>query len=224
MLLCAIMRKLLTIFLILLGTMPVLAADYVVKPLKIQELDSYPAQATLEDITVAVDPYVTDEKSYSAFDFKHLNSRGYFPVHVIIQNNTSDFLIMRTRNIILITSSGEQLYSTPITVILDDIFNPTSVDKLSKNKPRKKSKKAAIGSPLTDFSTKDLTNKLVDPGKVSSGFLFFTNPDPKKNIFAGSTLFIPKIEEEGTRKSVGPFSIPLDPALASSSAEKGNNP
>jgi hypothetical protein len=207
------MRKLFVILFVLSGSLSVLAADYVVKTVLIRPLDSYPAQATIEDITVAVDPYATDEKSYSAFDFKRLNSRGYFPLHVIIQNNSSDFLIMRTRNIILITSSGEQLYSTPITVILDDIFNPASVDRLSKNKLQRKSKKSTIGSPLTDFTIKDLTNKMVDPGKVSDGFLFFTNPDPKKNIFAGSTLFIPKIEEEGTRKSVGPFSIPLDPAL-----------
>jgi hypothetical protein len=222
MLLYKIMRKFLTCFWILFGTLPMLAADYIVKPVKIQPLDSYPAQAKFESVTVAVDPYATDEKSYTAFDFKHLNSRGYFPLHVVIQNLTSDFLIVRTRNIILITSAGEQLYSTPITTILDDIYNPTSVDKLSKNRMQKKSKKAAIGSPLTDFSSKDLTNRLVDPGKVSDGFLFFTNPDPKKNIFAGSTLFIPKIEEEGTRKSVGPFSIPLDPALLS--AGKGTAP
>jgi hypothetical protein len=221
-LLCGIMRKFLTFFGILFGALTLLAADYIVKPVKIQPLDSYPAQATVETVTVAVDPYATDEKSYTAFDVKRLNSRGYFPLHVVIQNLTSDFLIVRTRNILLITSSGEQLYSTPITTILDDIYNPLSVDKLSKNRQQKKSKKSAIGSPLTDFSSKDLTNKLVDPGKVSDGFLFFTNPDPKKNIFAGSTLFIPKIEEEGTRKSVGPFSIPLDPAL--SSAVKGATP
>jgi len=55
---------------------------------------------------------------------------------------------------------------------------------------------------------------MIDPGRVSDGFLFFTNPDPKKDIFAGSTLYIPSIEEEGTRKTIGPFSIPLDPALS----------
>ncbi len=210
------MRRLLNILLIFCGTSSLLAADYIVKSVKLQPMESYAAQATLEGVTIAVDPYDTDEKSYSAFDVKHLNSRGYFPLHVIIRNTSSDFFIVRTRNIILITSSGEQLYSTPIASILDDVFSPTSVDKLSQTKSGKKSKKAKVGTPLSDFSAKDLTNKLIDPGKVSSGFLFFTNPDSKKNIFAGATLFIPRIEEEGTKKSIGPFSIPLDPALASS--------
>jgi hypothetical protein len=133
---------------------------------------------------------------------------------VIIQNASNEFLIVRTRNILLITSSGEQLYTTPITVLLEDLFKADSIDKLSQSESSESSKKAKAGTPLSDFTTKDLTNKLINPGEVSSGFLFFINPDPKQNIFTGSTLFIPKIEEEGTRKSIGPFSIPLDPALS----------
>jgi hypothetical protein len=211
-----IMRRLLNLFLFFCGTTALLAADYIVKDVKLRPMESYVAQATVEGVTIAADPYDTDEKSYTAFDVKHLNSRGYFPLHIIIRNVSSDFLIVRTRNIILITSSGEQLYSTPIAAILDDIFNPASVDKLSQSKSGKRSKKSKIGTPLSDFSAKDLTNKLIDPGKVSNGFLFFTNPDSKKNIFEGATLYIPKIEEEGTRKSIGPFSIPLDPALSTS--------
>jgi hypothetical protein len=100
-------------------------------------------------------------------------------------------------------------------VLLDDLFSAASVDKISETKPRKTSKKTQIGTPLSDFTAKDLTNKLIDPGKTSGGFLFFTNPDANNNIFAGGTLYIPSLEEEGTRKTIGPFSIPLDPALSS---------
>ncbi len=211
-----IMKKLVKIYLLFCWASSLSAADYIVKDVKLKPIESYVAQATVAGVTIAVDPYDSDEKSYKAFDVKHLNSRGYFPLHVIIRNVSSDFLIVRTRNIILITRSGEQLYSTPIAAILDDIFNPASVDKLSQSKSGKRLKKSKVGTPLSDFSAKDLTNKLIDPGKVSDGFLFFTNPDPHKNIFEGATLYIPKIEEEGTRKSIGPFSIPLDPALGTS--------
>jgi hypothetical protein len=54
---------------------------------------------------------------------------------------------------------------------------------------------------------------LIDPETVSDGFLFFFIPEPKANFFAGTTLYIPKLEEEGTHKALGPFSIPLDSAL-----------
>jgi len=213
-LLCDIMKTLFGILWMVCGILPLTAADYVVKTVKIEPIESYAARTTVGAITIAADPYSMDEKSYSAFDVKKLNSRGYFPVHVIIQNASDEFLIVRTRNILLITSSGEQLYTTPVSVLLEDLFNADSVDKLSQSESSKSSKKSKIGTPLSDFTSKDLTNKLINPGEVSSGFLFFTNPDPKQNIFTGSTLFIPKIEEEGTHKSIGPFSIPLDPALS----------
>ena len=214
MLVCEIMKTLVGILWMVCGILPLTAADYVVKTVKIEPIESYAARTSVGAIVIAADPYYMDEKSYTAFDVKKLNSRGYFPVHVIIQNASDEFLIVRTRNILLITSSGEQLYTTPVSVLLEDLFNADSVDKLSQSESSKSSKKSKIGTPLSDFTSKDLTNKLINPGEVSSGFLFFINPDPKQNIFTGSTLFIPKIEEEGTRKSIGPFSIPLDPALS----------
>ncbi|MBN1570930.1 MAG: hypothetical protein JXA73_24030 [Acidobacteria bacterium] len=201
---------------IICGFLPLMARDYEIKAIKIQPIESYPARTTVGTVTIAVDPFYTNAKSYTAFDVKQLNSRGYFPVHVIIQNTSQDFLIIRTRNILLITSSGEQLYTTPVAVLLDDIFKSDAVDRLSQSASSKSSRKKNIGTPLSDFTSKDLTNKLVNPRETAGGFLFFTNPDPKKNLFAGSTLFIPKIEEEGTHKSLGPFSIPLDPAISPS--------
>jgi len=192
------------------------AFDYQVKTVKVLPIESYPAQVTLGGVTIAADPYSTDDKSFSAFDVKNLNSRGYFPLHVVIRNASSDFLTIHTRNVVLITASGQQLYTTPATVIVDDVFKASLVSKLPKMKSHDLSTSTKPGSPLSDFTGKELTNRFLDPGKVADGFLFFFTPEPKKNIFEGSTLFIPKIEEEGTRKVLGPFSIPLDPALKSS--------
>ena len=177
------------------------AGDYAAKVVKVQPVESYPARASLGAVTIAADPYSTDKKTSAAFDIKDLNSRGYFPIHIIIRNESQSFLTVRTRDVILITANGQHLYSTPATVVVEDIFGSSSTK---------------AGSPLSDFTHKDISNRSVDPGMVIDGFLFFYNPDRKKNIFEGSTLFVPKLEEEGTRKTVGPFSIPLDPALTPS--------
>jgi hypothetical protein len=191
------------------------AADYEVKAVKLLPLESYPAQTTVGSVTIVADPYSTDEKSFTAFDVKKLNTRGYFPLHVIIQNASSAFLIVRTRNIVLVTESGQHLYTTPSSMVVEDLFKGNSADKFS-TKSRDASELGKAGSPLSDFTDKDLTNKLIEPGKITSGFLFFVAADKKKNPFMGSTLYIPKIEEEGTRKSTGPFLIPLAPALSPS--------
>jgi hypothetical protein len=183
------------------------AADYRVKSVKVLPLESYPARIAIEGVTIAVDPYETDEKSFSAFDIKNLNSRGYFPLHVIIHNASQSFLKLGIRNVTLVTKSGQQLYTTPATVLVDDVVKSGLVQK-SKGKDKTQT------SPLADFTGKELTNQTVDPGSTSDGFLFFFTDQPKKNLFSGSTLLIPKLEEEGTRKILGPFSIPLDPALS----------
>lgn len=189
------------------------AADYHIKIVEVKPIESYPAQASVEGITIAANPYSTDEETATAFDVKRLNSRGYFPVHVIVENNTSSYLTISTRNVLLFTPNGEQLYSTPATIVVDGVIRSglTQKDpKKSKNEPETLSQK---GSPLTDFTSKELVTASIDPGATIDGFIFFFTNERKKNLLAGSTLYIPKVEEEGTQKSFGPFSIQLDKAI-----------
>ena len=192
------------------------AFEYEVKTVKVLPIESYPARATASGITIAVDPFVTNERSFTAFDVKNLNSNGYFPIHIIVRNDSTTFITFVTREIVLITSDAQQLYSTPAAVVVDDVFRSGISSRIPLIKAHDPSKSSRMGSPLDDFTNKDITNKVVDPGSVADGFLFFYNPEPKKNLFAGSTLYIPKVEEEGTHKRMGPFSIPLDPAMPKS--------
>jgi hypothetical protein len=209
------MKRFLSALAMALWSILLLAGDYELKPVTLLPIESYPARTSLGSVTIAADPYDSDDKSFTAFDVKKLNSRGYYPIHVIIQNGSSEFLIVRTRNIVLVTESGQHLYTTPASVLVEDVFKASAADKLS-SKSRKSDKPVKEGTPLSDFTEKDLTNKLIEPGKITGGFLFFFSSDPKKNPFTGSTLYIPKIEEEGTRKATGPFLIPLASALSKS--------
>lgn len=185
------------------------AAAYEIKTVPVRPIESYPARATVAGATIAADPYPDDEKSYTAFDIKDLNSRGYNPVHIIIQNGTTGFLNIRTRNIILITSAGEQIYSTPGTIVVDDVTRSGLTARMPGMGSGEDATSTREGSPLSDFTSKELINASMAPASVTDGFLFFYNPDRKKNLFEGSTLYIPKLEEEGTRRPVGPFTIHL---------------
>jgi len=189
-----------------------LSFDYVFKTVQVLPIESYPARVTIGAVTIAADPYASDERSYTAFDVKDLNSRGYFPIHIIIQNSSPNFVTIRTRNILLETGAGQKLYTTPATILVQDVIKAGFVSKLPKMKSHDQSTSTKTGSPLLDFTGKELTNRQVEPGTVSDGFIFFYTPEPKKNLFAGSKLFIPELIDEGTRKTVGPFSIILDPA------------
>jgi hypothetical protein len=178
--------------------MPLSSGDYQAKTVAVQPVESYPARVTIEQVTVAVDPYPNDRKSHTAFDVKDLNSRGYFPAHVIIKNASANHLGLRTRNIVLVSPKGQEYYTTPATLVVQDVVGSTSTK---------------TGSPLLDFTSKELTNVSIEPGAVVNGFVFFYTPEPKKNLFAGSKLHIPSIRDETAQKDLGPFDVSLDPAL-----------
>ena len=185
--------------------MPLSGGDYQARTVTVQPVDSYPARVTIEQVTVAVDPYATDEKSHTAFDVKDLNSKGYFAVHVIIRNASGNPLALRTRNIVLVSPKGQEYYTTPATLVVQDVVGSTSTKS---------------GSPLLDFTSKELTNLSIEPGAVVNGFVFFYTTEPKKNLFAGSKLRIPAIRDETAQKDLGPFDISLDPALPAAQARK----
>jgi len=198
------------LFLMLFAQAPQ-AADYKIKIVEVKPIESYPAQVSVGGITIAADPYSTDAKSATAFDVKNLNSRGFFPVHVIIKNNTTSYLTIRTRNVLLFTSEGEQLYCTPAAIVVDNL----SRSGIARREPSKSDNPEDTQklSPLMDFSNKELVAASIDPGAVVDGFLFFFTEKRKNNILAGSSLYIPRLEEEGTKKPFGPFTIRLDQAL-----------
>jgi hypothetical protein len=207
------MRIPLVAFLFMSASIALFAGDYRIKTVRVAPVESYPARTEVDRVAIAVDPFYSNDKSYTAFDVKDLNSRGYFPVHVIIRNGSRTFLNIHTRNIVLITSSGQQLYTTPVTVVVDDVIKAGLLSKLPKMKSHDQTTSTKVGSPLSDFASKELTNRVIEPETVTDGFLFFFTETPKDDFFAGSTLYIPKLEEEGTHKPVGPFTIHLDPAL-----------
>ena len=208
------MQKWLPSIVLLLVTVSAWSTEYQSKIVKVLPIESYPARVTVQGITIAADPYPIDEKSFTAFDVKDLNSRGYFPVNVIIRNSTENFLNLKTRNVVLVTATGQELYTTSATVVVGDVFKGKQVTSMKK------------GSPLIDFTEKELTSRQIMPEKVVSGFLFFYSSEPKKNLFVGSTLRIPQIMDDDNRRPIGPFLIPLDLALKTdpNSAAKGQDP
>ncbi len=196
----------------------ILAADYIIKPVKVLPIESYPAREMQGGVTVAADPYGTDGKSFTAFDVKDLNTRGYHPVHVVIQNGASVYMNLRTRNIVLVTRDGSTLYATSAALLVEDVFKGEFGDRSLKTRTENRGASGKIGSPFIDFTTKELANRQLAPGEGTAGFLFFFIPGSKAVALAGAKLVIPDVINVSTRQPIGPFTIPLDPGLSSPSS------
>jgi hypothetical protein len=201
-----------TILLLFILTPLIMAFDYTVKPVEVLPIDSYPARISADDITVAAVPYPDDKKSSEVFDVDNLNSKGFFPVHIIVRNSSPYYVKLKTQNVSLETRLGDRLYSTPATMVVEALIGNKYADTLShlKEGDRLSDK---VATPLADFTNKELKNSLLDPGSTESGFLFFYSEKSKRSLFIGSTLHVPMLYEEGTDKTFGPFDIALDPSL-----------
>ncbi len=193
----------------------ILAADYIIKPVKVLPIESYPARQVQGGVTVAADPYGTDQKSFTAFDIKDLNTRGYHPVHVLVQNGTSVYVDLRTRNIVLVTGGGTTLYATSAALLVEDVFKGEFGNKSLTTRTESRGVSGKTGSPFIDFTTKELANRQLAPGESTAGFIFFFIPGSKGVALAGARLVIPDVIDVSTRKPIGTFTIPLDPGLAS---------
>jgi len=205
------MKIAIRVLLLMLFVHAPLTANYRIRIVEVMPIESYPAQVSVGGVTIAANPYSTDAESATAFDVRNLNSRGYFPVHVIIKNETASHLTIRTRNVLLFTPNGEQLYSTPAAVVVDSVTRGG----MARSEPTRSDDADEFqrGSPLMDFAGKELVTATINPGGTVDGFLFFFTENRKINLFAGSSLYIPRVEEEGTKKPIGPFTIRFDRAL-----------
>jgi hypothetical protein len=205
------MRKLLLHTALIAAASSAIAADYQIKTVELRPIESYATRVALDGITVAADPYDTDEKSFTAFDVRDLNSRGYHPVHVILKNDTAGYLSLSTRTIVLETAAGQTLYTTPATIVVEDVVKAGFLSKLPKMGSIDPATSTRTGSPLLDFTGKELTNRNIEPGALIHGFLFFFTQGSKERLLASAKLLIPSILEEGSRKKIGPFVILLTP-------------
>lgn len=206
------MSKPLNLCLLVLMAPLAASAQYQIKQVQVLALESYPNRVTVGPLTVAVDPYGTDERSFQVFDIKDLNSRGYHPLHVILLNRGNEYLSLRTRTVTLVTESGQGLFTTSAAILVEDVAKGGFSDKSSKNRGEDG------GSPLADFSGKELTSRQIEPGRTVDGFLFFFSQDKGKNIFAGAKLRVPDVFYEGTRKPVGLIEVSTTPQPTSQPA------
>jgi hypothetical protein len=179
------------LLLTLWGALPIMAENYQGKP-----LDSYSAHITVSGVTVAAEPFV-ELKAASAFDVRDMAKRGYYPLYVAIRNDTSDYVSISTRKVVLSTMAGQTLYTTSAAILVEDMTRGGGF-------------KGKGGSSILDSMTsKELQNGQIEPGGTVEGFLFFFTTSPRKDFFAGAKLTIPGMTSRATGRDIGPFEIPL---------------
>src|SRR3954471_6355192 len=88
-------------------------AGYKSIKVKVNPAMTYPLHQSQGNVTIAVDPYETDEKIRTAFDIKGMEKLGIIPVNLIISNDGEDLVSVSGQDVNLLDDKNQSIESTP---------------------------------------------------------------------------------------------------------------
>jgi hypothetical protein len=175
-------------------------------PFKPGPPESYPCRQTQEKVTIAVQPFDTEEKTRLAFNKVDPNRYGVLPVLVIIRNDGSGTLMLDGLRVEYIAESRQKVEAIPSREVakVNAPGRPrVSGGPLPTQIPRSSTKK----NPLTDWviEGRAFSAKVLPPGELASGFFYFE----ARHGF-GASIYITGLRDASTRRDLFYFEIPLD--------------
>jgi hypothetical protein len=175
-------------------------------PFKPGPTDSYPCRQTQEKVTIAVQPFDTQEKTRLAFNKLDPNRYGILPVLVIIRNDGSDTLMLEGLRAEYIAESQQKVEAIPSREVAK--VNAPGRPRISGGPlptqiPRSSTKK----NPLSDWTIEGraFAAKALPPGESASGFFYF-----EARHRPGASLYLTGLRVAPNRRELFYFEIPLD--------------
>ena len=173
--------------LVILSLVLVSCTSYKAGQINVRGIDEYTIKAMSEGILCAADPYDTSEKAKQGF-YEDVTSVGFYPIHLIVSNETSDRLMILRDSVELVDSSGNTYRSVRSNVMSDACeHNKMSYAILGFGVFSYMSAEEANKKMATDWREKEIPDQLIiSPGRKTNGFVYFQLP--KGRLPRGCTL------------------------------------
>jgi hypothetical protein len=167
---------------------------------------SYPNHQTLDNITLAAVPYVTEDQARTAFGKVNPAQHGVTPVLLVFENGTGKALRLDLKAE-LVDPGNRHLEATPAgdVVYLDtNIKRPSMPGTTPYPNPfPKKQKKGPLNT--WEIEGRAFAPKLLPAGDSANGFFYFQTA-----LIPGSRLYITGIKDAASGKDYFYFEIPLE--------------
>ena len=201
------------LFAVLLSALLAYAGKEFSKP-EAKAAATYPAHDSHPDekVTVAIDPYDTDQKAdiFSVDYAEH----GYLPVFLVITNDSDEAVSLPTLKAQLVTGRRDKL--SPATS--DDLYRRLSKPKRNDTQtiplpiPRKNKVKGAVGAKaLEELDRAMFAARAIEPHSTQSGFLFFDISGASSPL-AAAHFYLSGLRNAGGSELIY-FEIPLEKYL-----------
>jgi hypothetical protein len=167
---------------------------------------SIPGHQTLEKITIAAVPYVSDEQTRAAFDKLNPNQYGVLPILVVFENATGGTLRLNLEAQI-VDPDNRHIDATPASDIarLGGVPKPPKLPGQSPNPiplPRKP-KKSPLNVP--EIEGRAFVAHMLPERDSAFGFFYF-----QTEFRPGSRLYLTGIKDAGSGKDYFYFEVPLE--------------
>jgi len=176
---------------------------------------SYAARQTVDNVTIAVEPYKEREKQREAFGKIDLTKLGVVPVLVVIDNNTGHAVRLDRMRVSLITADRQEVDPIPAGDV-ERSGRVRAPDMIPRTSPIPPIPGIGRGSkrPEKDkweIEAREFVAPVVDAGSRAYGFFYFrTGKGPDR--LPGSKLYVTGLQHAPTGQDLLYFEIDLEPA------------
>jgi hypothetical protein len=164
----------------------------------------YQHKQTSEKVTIAVQPYTTDDDAKEAFGKVNPWRYGVLPVLVVIQNDSPHALRLDKARFTYDLPDGSKVPATPASDVKY---------LLGAKKPRQLSGPIGVvlpkggKNPLSgwEIEGRALAAKMIPPGESASGFVYFQTPQASD----AASVYVDGLTDAVTSRDLFYFEIPL---------------
>ncbi len=170
-------------------------ASYKHGNIDVRTVDAYSIHTTIDGISLAVDPYDSTEKAKKGF-YVDVTSRGFYPVQLIFQNNSSDRVIVLRETVELIDPENNSHKPVRSTIMVDACeHNKMAYALLGFGIFSYMSAEEANRKMASDWREKELSDQLIlSAEQKMSGFLYFRFPIGQTTKGCKLRLWVEKLE------------------------------
>jgi hypothetical protein len=160
---------------------------------------------TSEKVTIAAEPYITDDQAKEAFGKVNPWRYGVLPVLVVIQNDTNAALRVDRAQFVYVLPDRSKVESIPAAE-LRFLQGPKQPQRLPGAAPPIKITKSK-GNPLAawEIEGRAFAAKMIAPGQSASGFIYFQAPTTSD----AASLYISGLTNALTGAEYYYFDIPM---------------
>jgi hypothetical protein len=165
---------------------------------------SYPGHQTLDKITIAAVPFLTEEQSKTAFGKVHPYRYGVMPVLVVLQNDTGKAIRLDLQTE-FVDPGGRHVEATPASDVLYVGSDPKR-PRMPGTSPiplPSRNKKGPLNS--SEIEVRAFSAKMLPAGDSAFGFFYF-----QTQYIPGSKLYLTGLKDASTGKDFFYFEVPLE--------------